>query len=103
MPLLRVGSLVVAKKATGACEPGEAGVVYEEHRFHDRVGWGIIFETGRHEGFSACEVDWFLSVTGEVCEELAGYAFENARRLGEDFGEGRFAPAFEMARTRTAG
>ena len=41
-------------------------MVYEEHRLYDRAGWGIIFESGRHDGFNACEVEWFLTVTGEV-------------------------------------
>ena len=58
-PALRVGSLVVAKKTTGVCGVGEVGVVYEEHRLYDRAGWGIIFESGRHDGFNACEVEWF--------------------------------------------
>ena len=102
-PALRVGSTVVAKKATGVCEAGEAGVVYEEYRLRERAGWGVIFEGGRHDSFSAGEVDSLLTVTGEVCEEVAGYAFEDARRLGEDFGCGRFAAAFRMARTRAGG
>ena len=98
-PALRVGSLVVAKKTTGDCE---VGVVYEEYRLYDRAGWGIIFESGRHDGFNACEVEWFLTVTGEACERLQGYAFENVRRLVEDFDRGLFALAFNMASTRAA-
>ena len=102
-PALRVGSTVVAKKATGVCEAGEVGVVYEEYRFHERAGWGVIFEGGRHDSFNAREIDACLAVTGEVCEEVAGYAFEDARRLAEDFGGGRFAAAFSMARPRAGG
>ena len=82
VPALRVGSLVVAKKTTGV---GKVGVVYEEHRLYDRAGWGIIFESGRHDGFNACMVEWFLTVTGETCEWLQGYVFENVRRLIEGF------------------
>jgi hypothetical protein len=99
-PALRVGSLVMAKKTTGVCDVGEVGVVYEEHRLYDRAGWGIIFESGRHNGLNACEVEWFLTVTGETCEWLQGYAFENVRRLVEDFDRGFFAPAFNMASAR---
>ena len=99
-PVLQVGSLVVVKKATGVCDAGEVGVVYEEHRLYDRAGWGIIFENGRHDGFNACEVDWFLTLTGKVYEQLQGYAFDNARRLAEDFERGVFAPAFRAAHTR---
>ena len=102
-PDLRVGSIVVAKKATGVCGAGEAGVVYAEHRLHERVGCGILFEGGNHDGFNACEVDWYLTVTGEVCEEVADYAFKDARRLTEDFCDGRFAPAFNMIKTRASG
>ena len=67
-PALRVGSLVMTKKTTGVYDVGEVGVVYEEHRLYDRAGWGIIFESGRHNGLNACEVEWFLTVTGEACE-----------------------------------
>ena len=102
VPALRVGSLVVAKKGTGVCGLGEVGVVYEEYRLYDRAAWGIIFENGRHDGFNACMVEWFLTVTGEVCERLQGYAFENVRRLVDDFDRRLFAPAFNMASARTA-
>ena len=35
----------------------------------------------------------FLDVTGDICEELTGYTFENVLRLADDFGRGDFAPA----------
>ena len=38
-PSLQVGSLVVAKKATDTCDPGQVGVVFEEYRLHDRAAW----------------------------------------------------------------
>ena len=92
-PELQVGSLVVAKKLSGVCDPGERGVVYEAYRLGKRPGWSVIFHSGRHDGFSPCDVDFFLDVTGDVSEELTGYAFENVTRLAADFGRGRFAPA----------
>ena len=92
-PHLRVGSLVVAKKASGVCSPGEPGVIYEAYQLGNRPGWSVIFRSGRHDGFSPCDVDFFLDVTGDVSEELTGYAFENVTRLAADFGRGRFAPA----------
>ena len=98
-PPLRVGSLVVAKKATDVCHPGEVGVVFEEYRLHDHAAWGTIFESGRHNGFNACKVQWFLRVTGEVCEQLERYGFENIRRLDKDFESGVFAPGFRKAHT----
>ena len=93
LPGLRVGSLVVAKKASGVCNPEERGVVYEAYEMGKRPGWSVIFQSGRHDGFSPCEVDFFLDVSGEVCEELSGYTFENVPRLVEHFGRGDFAPA----------
>ena len=92
-PELRVGSLVAAKKASGVCDPGERGVVYEAYELGKRPGWSVIFQSGRHDGFSPCDVDFFLDITGEVCEELSGYTFENVLRLVDDFGRGDFAPA----------
>ena len=92
-PELRVGSLVVAKKLSGVCDPGERGVVYEAYELGRRPGWSVIFQSGRHDGFSPCDIDFFLDVTGEVSEELTGYAFENVTRLAADFGRGHFAPA----------
>ena len=93
LPALRVGSLVVAKKASGVCDRGERGVVYDPYELGKRPGWSIIFQNGRHDGFSPCDVDFFLDVTGEVSEKVAGYTFENVTRLAADFGRGHFAPA----------
>lgn len=93
LPELRVGSLVVAKKVSGVCDPGERGVVYEVYELGKRPGWSVIFQSGRHDGFSPCDVDFFLDITGEVCEELSGYTFESVLRLVDDFGRGDFAPA----------
>ena len=101
LPELRVGGLVVAKKASGVCDRGERGVVYEVYELGERPGWSVIFQSGRHDGFSACDVDFFLDVTGEVCEELTGYTFENVLRLADDFVRGDFAPALEVERSRS--
>jgi len=93
LPALQAGSLVVAKKASGVCSLGERGVVYEAYELGNRPGWSVIFQSGRHDGFSPCDVDFFLDVTGDVAQELAGYAFENVTRLAADFARGRFEPA----------
>ena len=58
--------------------------------------WSVIFQSGRHDGFSPCDVDFFLDVTGEVCQELTRYTFENVLRLADDFGRGHFAPELDM-------
>ena len=94
---LRVGSLVVAKQGSGVRDPGERGVVYEQYELGKRPGWAVIFQSGRHDGFSPCDVDFFLDVAGEICEGLAGYTFENVVRLADDFGRGHFAPALGVA------
>ena len=73
LPQLRIGSLVVAKKASEVCDPGERGVVYEAYELGKQPRWSVIFQGGRHDGFSPCDVDSFLDVSGEVCEELNGY------------------------------
>ena len=93
LPELRVGSLVTAKKTSGVCDCGERGGVYEAYRVGERPGWSVIFQSGRHDGFSSCDVDFFLDITGEVCEELTGYTFENVTRPVADFGRGDFALA----------
>ena len=93
LPELRVGSLVVAKKASGVCDRGERGVVYEAYELGKHPGWSVIFQSGRHDGFSPCDVDFFLDVTGEASKELTGSAFKNVTRLAADFGRGHFAPA----------
>ena len=97
LPELRVGSLGVAKKGSGVCDPGERGVVYEQYELGKCPGRSVIFQSGRHDGLSPCDVDFFLDVTGEVCEEIAGYTFENVMRLADDFGRGHFAPALGAA------
>ena len=76
--------------------PGERGVVYEAYELGERPGWSVIFHSGRHDGFSPCDVDIFLDVTGEVCEELTDYTFENVLRFADDFGRCDFAPALRV-------
>ena len=93
LPQLRVGSLVVAKKASGVCDPGERGVIYEAYELGKRPGWSVIYQNGRHDGFSPCDVDFFLDVSGDVCEELSGYTFENVPPPVDHFSRGDFAPA----------
>lgn len=88
----RFGSPVVAKKTSGVCDRGERGVVYEAYELGKPPGWSVIFQNGRHDGFSPSNVDFFLDVIEEVCEDLTSYKFENVLRLVDDFGRGAFAP-----------
>jgi hypothetical protein len=91
---LRVGSLVTAQRTTAVCDAGERGVCYERYTLDNRPGWSILFESGRHDGFSPEEVALILEITGEVCPEVADYVFQSVMRLMSDYRRARFAPAF---------
>jgi hypothetical protein len=91
---IQVGTLVVAKRTSGVCVTGERGVCYEVYQLGGRQGYGIIFEGGRHDGFSPEDVAMFLDVTDQVCPAVTGYQFTNVSRLLDDFRNGRFADAF---------
>jgi hypothetical protein len=93
IPLLQVGSQVIAKRVTAVCDTGERGVCYETYELDGRPGWSFIFESGRYDGFSPDEVATFLEVTGAVCQDVADYDFKNVWRLCQDFRRGRFEPA----------
>jgi hypothetical protein len=100
-PPIQVGSLVVAKRASGICASGERGVCYEVSQLGGRPGYGILFQRGGYDGFSPDDVATFLDVTGRVCPEVAGYQFTNVTRLAQDFRDGRFAAAFPPLKTYT--
>jgi len=93
---IQVGSLVIAKRASGVCDTNERGICYEVYELAGRPGWSFIFESGRYDGFSPEDVDTFLEVTGEVCQEVADYSFTNVGQLCRDFQRGRFDPVFHM-------
>jgi hypothetical protein len=88
-----VGSTVVARRATGVCDVGEAGVCYEVYTLDNRPGYSFIFQSGRYDGFSPDEVATMLRVTGR-CDALAGYEFRNVQQLCRDYEAGLFALAF---------
>ena len=60
-------------------------MIYEAYELETQPEWSVIFHSGRYDGFSPCDMNFFLRVTG--------YAFENVPRLAEDFNRGDFAPA----------
>lgn len=93
---LQVGSLVIAKRASGVCDPGERGVCYHVYELAGRPGWSFIFESGRYDGFSPEDVDTFLEVTGAVCQEVTPYPFTTVGRWRRDFQGGRFDPGFHV-------
>ena len=93
-PPIQVGSLAVAKRASGVCDAGEVGVCYEVYQLAGRTGYSFIFESGRYDGFSPGDIQMFLDLTGRVCEAVADYRFRNVTQLMRDFRAGRFAAAF---------
>jgi hypothetical protein len=101
-PPIHVGSLVVAKRASGVCAAGERGVCYERYQLGGRPGYGILFQGGGYDGFSPNDVEMFLDVTDRVCPEVADYRFTNVTQLDRDFRAGRFAAAFPPLKTYTA-
>ena len=88
-----VGSIVMATRRTGVCEPGEIGVVYELYQDFDVDGGravSVIFSSGRYDGFSVAEQRHMLSDTGLVDPFLAAYQFRNVMQLDLDFERGLF-------------
>jgi hypothetical protein len=100
-PSIKVGSQVIAKRASGVNAAGERGVCYEVYQLGGRPGYSIIFERGGYDGFSPDDVGMFLHVTGQLCPDVADYHFSNVTRLKRDFDEGRFAVAFPTLKTYT--
>ncbi|HYQ91900.1 MAG TPA: hypothetical protein VES89_07455 [Candidatus Competibacteraceae bacterium] len=96
---IQVGSRVIAKRASGVCDPGERGICYEVYELAGRPGWSFLFESGRYDGFSPEDVATFLEVTGDVCQAVAEYRFRNVWQLCRDFQDGRFNPGFHVKPT----
>jgi hypothetical protein len=100
-PEIRVGTLVIARRASGVCAAGERGVCYEVYQLDGRPGYGILFQHGGYDGFSPDDVALFLDITGRVCPAVADYRFTNVTRLHRDYREGRFVAAFPPLKTYT--
>jgi len=94
---IRVGSIAIAKRASGEWSVDEPGVCYEVYELEDRAGYSFIFEKGGYDGFSPEDVETFLHVTGEQSAALADYQFKNEGRLSADHAAGVFQPAFDLA------
>ena len=93
-PVIQVGSLAIATRASGVCNVGERGVCYEVYALAGRLGYSFLFEQGRYDGFSPEDVALFLTITGEVCAAVADDQCTTVTRLQRDEAQGRFAAAF---------
>ena len=82
-------------------DTGERGVCGEEDPLGHRPGWRILFESGRHDGFSPDEVERMLEITSEICRAVADDEFQSVMRLRSDFSRGRFALVFQSERQAT--
>ena len=92
-PVIQVGSLAIATRASGVCDVGERGVCDDVYARGGRPGYSFLFEQGRSDGFSPEDVARFLTITGEVCAAVAEYQFTTVTRLQRDWAQGRFAAA----------
>lgn len=98
---IKVGSPMIAKRASGVNAAGERGVSCDAYQLGGRPGYSFIFERERYDGFSPEDVATFLHVTGQVCPTVAGCHFANVTQLARDFEQGRFAAAFPPVKTYT--
>ena len=97
-----VGTIAIATRTTGVCDVGERGVCYDVYELLDapvrdnastRPGYSFIFQSGRYDGFSPDDVRLALTLTGEVCADVADYEFTNVVQLARDFEAGVFDAA----------
>lgn len=95
---LFVGTVVQVAKASGVNAAGALAVVVEEYRLQAREGWFLLFEDGRHDGFSPDDCGVFGVTPVLVDTSIADYVFESSPRLVADFQAGRFASTFRTAR-----
>ena len=100
---IQCGTVAIATRQSGVCDPGERGVCYEVYELGGRPGYSFIFEKGRYDGFSPEDVAMFLEVTPTVCHTVADYQFRNVTRLLRDFTHGRFAEAFPSRQRQAEG
>jgi hypothetical protein len=63
---IRIGCVVVAKCARGACFIGELGVCYGVSDFEGQKVYGFVFETGRFIVSSSDDAAQALNITGRI-------------------------------------
>ncbi len=93
--MIQVGSIVIAKVDSFVCTVGERGVCYAVSTIADRPSYGIIFSGGKYDGFSPDDAKIFLSETGKISPQVAGYIYRDAATLKADFRQGVFEEALK--------
>jgi hypothetical protein len=101
--VIQCGTVAIATRQSGVCDPGERGICYEVYELGGRPEYSFIFEKGRYDGFSPEEVAMLLKVTPTVCHTVTDYQFRNVTRLLRDFAHGRFTEAFPSRQRQTEG
>jgi hypothetical protein len=88
---MQVGDLVIVGRASGVNASLALGVVVEVYELDGRRGWTILFEDGRHDGFSPEDCALFEVTPIGHNADVASYVFTSAMRLYSDWHAGRFA------------
>lgn len=90
-----VGTIVKLKRECLDNPKDTKGVCYERYdRGKGEEGVSIIFENGKHDGFSLEEQKEILIPIG-ISEDLMSYEFEYVGKLIEDFRKGIFNGVFK--------
>lgn len=86
-----VGAIVTASDDLGSmAEAGMRGIVFQVRGIKSGEEYGVIFETGRWDWFSAEYIDRYLMDTGLMDDNASGYKFASEEQLKDDFKAGRF-------------
>lgn len=88
---LVLGTVVAAFEDVGSiAETGMRGIVFQVRDIKNGEDYGVIFETGQWDWFSADYVDRYLVSIGLVDSEASQYKFVSDDSLQEDFAAGAF-------------
>lgn len=88
---LVIGTILAVSDDVGSiAESGMRGIVFQVRDRQHLEEYGVIFETGMWDWFSADYVDQYLVSTGLMDEGVIGYKFKLEDQLKEDFNAGRF-------------
>lgn len=83
---LVVGTVMAAAEDVGSiAESGMRGIVFQVREIKGGEDYGVIFETGLWDWFSADYIDRYLVATGLVDSGAAQYKFASERDLQGDF------------------